>query len=140
MSCSCLSKTLRVFLMRVVVTYVVNTCSQSFLKRYTSSSAAQNSLQEEFSRNFSVPLTSPIIQIWGSNTDIGKTLISAGIFKQACSQGNVSTAKAAPVCTAPLVRGGWKCLCTNSMISQIVAASTEVNLPVNLCELCRHFF
>ena len=37
----------------------------------------------------SVPLSHPIYQIWGSNTDVGKTLIGVGLFKQACLQDKV---------------------------------------------------
>jgi hypothetical protein len=35
-----------------------------------------------------VPLSIPIFQVWGSNTDVGKTLVSAGLIHQAAKDGS----------------------------------------------------
>lgn len=37
----------------------------------------------------SIPLSHPIYQIWGSNTDVGKTLVGVGLFRQACLEDKV---------------------------------------------------
>jgi len=34
-----------------------------------------------------VPLSTPIFQVWGANTDVGKTLVSAGLIHQAAKEG-----------------------------------------------------
>ena len=55
------------------------TCSQHAFSTENAPKALEQS---------TVPLSVPVFQVWGSNTDVGKTLLSAGLVHQAAKDGS----------------------------------------------------
>ena len=68
---------------------------QSGKRHATQWAALYRLLSRQYSSNvpdsLAVPLSVAAYQVWGANTDVGKTLISAGLMKQAIKGSQVTS-------------------------------------------------